>query len=198
MLVHLILEGYLEEYVANKLLKYCGHSKGKVFGKQGYAFVRDNAMKYHSLTQHGCGVLVLTDFRDADKPCAPAALEAYLLRYFALPSPRFLCRFAVSELESWLIADRTSMANFLKIPLKKIPLDPDGEEYPKRTLIELATCSKSLAIREALVPSKKHDGPVAPLYLSTMADFIGRCWDIPAAMEYSSSLKRCVKRLRQL
>ncbi len=108
MLVHLILEGCLEEPVADKLLRYCGHQKGNIYGKQGCGYIKRKIYSFQSLAKYDCGVLVLTDMRDSGAPCPSAALKQYQI---ISPAFNFLCRFAVSELESWLLADRDSLAS---------------------------------------------------------------------------------------
>jgi hypothetical protein len=98
------LEGYLEEPVADRLLGLCGHEKGTVYGRQGFGYILKKAHAFEPLTGSGCGILVLTDFRDSKAECPPEALQQYLLCRNPDPSPLFLFRFAERELESWLIA----------------------------------------------------------------------------------------------
>ncbi len=196
--MHLLLEGRLEEFVADKLLTYCGHTKGIVYGRRGVTYIRERAACFHHLALGGTGVLVLTDFRDAEAPCPKKALYEYLLRIHPSPSPHFLCRFAVFELEGWLLADRKSLAAFLKISPAAVPLAPDTEKYPKNCLIGLARRSRSSQIRDGLVPEKGHYSKTAPLYLATMAEFVVNHWNIEAAAQNSPSLSRCVERLCRL
>ncbi len=198
MLVHLVLEGHLEEPVAGKLLKYCGHDKGVVYGRKGYGFIATKAHAYEPLTRGGCGVLVLTDFRDAKSHCPPEALHKYLLQHNASPSAAFIFRFAEAELESWLMADRKALAAFLSISLKTIPEAPDREPFPKRTLVNLARKSRKTALKSALVPPPNHGGSVGPGYLQTMTDFVIDHWRPGEAMKNSPSLARCLKRLQNL
>lgn len=198
MLMHLILEGRLEEFVAEKLLTYCGHQKGNVYGLQGCSYIQNKVALFHKLATENVGVLVLTDFMDSHSPCPVHALNTYLLQRIANPSRTFLCRFAVPELESWLIADRKKLADFLKISIGNIPTKPDELPDPKQRLVNLARKSKKTSIREGIVPEKSHRGVVAPDYLLTMRNFVTNHWEIAAAVKNSPSLARCIYRLQQL
>lgn len=198
MLMHLILEGHLEEPVAEKLLAHCGHEKGTVYGRQGFGYIQTKAAKFHHLATETEGVLVLADFMDSRAPCPLHALENYVLQFIANPPRNFLCRFAVAELESWLLADRKGMADFLKIAPAKITTTPDALPDPKRHLVNLARKSGKTSVREGIVPEKAHGGAVAPGYLATMQGFVRDCWNIENAAANSPSLARCVCRLRQL
>lgn len=198
MQIHLILEGHLEEPVAEKLLAYCGHEKGIVRGFQGVGYIQAKAAMFHPLATDNAGVLVLTDFMDSRAPCLPHALDRYILQHIAKPPKTFLCRFAVAELESWLMADRKGMAEFLKISVAKIPSNPDALPDPKRHLVNLARKSRKTSVREGIVPEKSHGGIVAPDYVATMRGFVCDYWNLENAITNSPSLARCVYRLQQL
>lgn len=197
MLVHLLLEGRLEEPVAEKLLAHCGHEKGDVYGQRGCAYLYEKARKFQRLARAGCGVLVLADFRDTGASCPPGALRNTLS--LSVPPPRnFLCRMAVNELESWLLADAASLADFLGISAAIIPKKPDEEKLPKQALVNVARRSRKTALRKGIVPERGHGGIVAPAYLATMTEFIRDYWNISAAAQNSPSLNRCLLRLTDL
>ena len=196
MRVHLLLEGHLEEPVSEKLLEYCGHERGTVYGKKGCAYIHEKAKNYQALANPSQGVLVLTDSRDTGSPCPSDALQNTL--QLAKPPANFLCRLAVNELESWLIADSVSLSNFLRISPTLIPKNPDVEPLPKITLVNLARRSRKTKIKNGIVPPEKHGGPVAPAYLATMTEYVREHWNIDNARKNSPSLERCVVRLFNL
>ena len=198
MIINLVAEGDMEIVVANRLIPFCGHEPGYIYGGRGCAYIRQKAAKFHHKPTRFSGVLVLTDFRDAKEDCVPAALQKYI--YNSLPDPpdTFLCRFAVNELESWLMADREGLAKFMGIDVLRMPLQPEREEFPKKTLIKLAHSSRRKEIREGLAPPPGHYAPVGPEYASLMKEFIFGCWDIGVAMRNAPSLERCVRRLCEL
>jgi len=198
MIIHLILEGYLEEPVADKLLEISGHQKGTVYGRQGFGYISTKAHAFEALTRSGCGVLVLTDFRDSGAECPPMAVKKYLLCHKPNPSPSFLLRFAEAELESWLLADREAMACFLGVPLKKVPCEPDKESHPKRALVNIARKSRKARIKNGLIPPKNSCRAFGPAYLSLMTGFINDFWRPLEAAKSSSSLNSCIARLQGL
>ena len=76
------------------------------------------------ITNDETAVLVLTDFMDSKSPCPVAAKMSYLGKKAADVSQNFLLRFAVNELESWLLADHTNFARLLGIRSEKISPTP--------------------------------------------------------------------------
>jgi hypothetical protein len=199
MIMHLVPEGYMEELVGAKLIFFCGHDLGTVYNtRRGCDYIRKRAAKFSLLATDVAGVLVLTDFRDAAAPCLPSALRAYLWDAVPNPAPSFLFRFAVNELESWLMADRRNLADFLSVSAGKIPREPELEIFPKRTLVNIARCSRKAGIKNGIAPPQGHAASVGPGYISLLHKFIVKHWNIEAAMAYAPSLERCVRRLREL
>lgn len=198
MKVNLVLEGFLEEPTARRLVLYCGHEVGAVSRLDGAKNIKNKAHKYHSMTKRGEAVFVLTDSMDTGESCVPQAKREYLERHIQSPSPHFLLRFAVRELESWLLADRGGIADYLCVPLIKIPTAPETLDDPKREMVRLASKSRSCRIRDEIVPDAKHRGLVAPGYTGAVTRFIIEHWDIDAAQECSESLRRCIRALKRL
>ena len=198
MIINLIAEGDLEVDVAGRLLDFCGHSMGNVYGRKGCDYIRNKAAVFHHYATDTQGVLVLTDFRDAKADCVVNALKEYIWDKIPNPPKSFLCRFAKNELESWLLADREGMAKFLDVALSKMPRCPEEETLPKKTLAALASGSKKRAIREGISPPPGHGGIVAPGYMTLMRGFVAKYWNIQASMNLAPSLERCVRRLRGL
>jgi len=188
----------MEEAVARQLLPSCGHELGTVYGKRGCEYIRENATKFRHLATEESGLLVLTDFRDTGETCVIDALQQYIWHKMPKPPRSFLCRFAVYELESWLLADREGLAKFLGVAVAKIPRQPEREELPKRALVNLARASRKKGIREGIAPPAGHRAHVGPDYMPLMCEFIADFWNIEAAMHGAPSLGRCVRRLREL
>jgi hypothetical protein len=198
MIINLIAEGQTEEIIAARLLPFCGHELGTVYGRKGCAYIRQKAAIFSHLATEQSGVLVLTDFRDANSICITAALQEYILNKQPKPPETFLCCFAVNELESWLLADREGLANFLGIAVSLVPLQPESEEFPKKTLLDLASTSRKRKIREGIAPRSGHHAAVGPDYMNLMSEFVFSLWNIESAMRYAPSLERCVRRLQEL
>lgn len=199
MLVHMLLEGRHEEAMARTLIRYCGHRPGALYGGKGCAYIRKHAARFLPLATAGQAVLVLTDFMDSGCACPPTAYKRYILDHAPAPPPTFLCRFAVNELESWLIADREGMARFLSISVKRIPRTPETLADPKKTLVKLADASRSKRVRYAMVPPRhRHGGVVGPGYTELVAEFIKQRWSPERAAKNAPSLARCITRLKEL
>ena len=188
----------MEEAVAARVLPFCGHELGVVYGRRGCHYIKQKATAFHHHATEQTGVLVLTDFRDAGADCVPNALQEYIFNKLPNPPKTFLCRFSVNELESWLLADREGMAKFFGISVSRIPLQPEKELFPKRVLVNLARTSKNKGIREGIAPPPGHRADVGPAYLSRMREFVAIHWNIEVASHNAPSLERCIRRLREI
>ena len=181
MIMHLLAEGHMEEAVAARLFSFCGHELGRVYGRRGFMYIREKAAQFSHLATQDSGVLVLTDFRDTGAMCFTAALQQYIWRSLPDPPGTFLCRFAVNELESWLLADRAGLAKFLGIAAAKMPHQPERDNFPKKTLAALARGSRKNIIRDGIAPPLGHGGAVGPGYMPLMREFVTEFWNIEAA-----------------
>ena len=198
MTINLVAEGFMEKIVATRILPFCGHELGTVYGERGYVYIKQKATAFRWLATENSGVLVLTDFRDTGVECPPAALKTYIYNKLPNPPVNFLCRFAVNEMESWLLADREGIAKFFNIAISRLPIHPENESAPKLTLVNLARKSNKKAIREGIAPPVGHRAVVGPEYTSLMYQFILNFWNIDNAAGNAPSLERCILRLKEL
>ena len=134
--------------------------------------------------------VVLVDL-DQDAECAPGYRE--LLP--SSPPPGCLVRIAVRALESWLLADAQGLSNYLRVPRKEVPAQPDLLNDPKREIIRLAQKSSAHRIIQDMVPRPGSGRPVGQLYVPRMSYFMNNLWNIDAAINSSESLLRCVNDL---
>lgn len=146
-------------------------------------------IKAASYNQAGMRMPVLGLVDLERETCAPALLAKQLPN----KAQGFYLRVAVRMLESWLLADRRAIADFLGVSLAAIPKDPDDELHPKRKLIELVKRSSSKTIREAMLPGDS-GALVGPEYVTTMCQFITDHWQSERARKLSSSLDRACAR----
>ena len=133
---------------------------------------------------------VLTD-QDTAERCAPAAIAE--LR--EPKHPNLLYRFAVMEIESWILADRRGAADFLRVQRHRIPEDTDSIAHPKEFLLGLARKSRSKAIREDLVPRPGSTSRIGPDYNGRLSEFVAGGWEVRTACDHSPSLKRSFDRI---
>ena len=198
MIIDILPEGLMEIHIAKKILPFCGHEAGEVHKAKGCDYIRQKVAGFSRSVKESIGLLVLTDFRDSGAPCISEALQKYILWRNPNPHKNFLCRFAVNEIESWLLADREGLAKFLFIDISLMPQKPEKEKFPKRTLINLSQKSRCKKIREGIAPSPENRSNVGEKYEDLMSEFIAKFWNIETAMRNAPSLERCVRRLREL
>jgi len=126
--------------------------------------------------------------------CAPR-LRADLL---PAQAPRMCFRIAVTEVESWLMADRDEIARFLGVSRALITQVPDDLADPKLSIVQTAQRSRARAIRDDLVPRPGSGRAVGPAYTSRIVEFVAQAWRPDVAANASDSLARCLNRLQEL
>lgn len=194
MRVNALVEGPLDEAVASRILRAAKHELQYCWGKHGVAFVRENVARYAS-SAHGTPLLVLVDHVDTGLGCPPQVVTSWLPRR----RTGLIFRVVVREIESWLMADRKNLAEFLRVPIGWIPLRPEDEDDPKKRLIAIARRSRSITIREKIAPRPDSTAQVGPLYLSEMQTFVQNLWNPRNVGErIAPSLTRCLERLCEL
>jgi hypothetical protein len=155
---------------------------------RGYVYSRIREL---NRTARAIPVLVIVDL-DAPVPC-PADL---IRRWLPFPrSSKLLFRFAVMEIESWVMADRDAFAQFLSVPLDRVPTDPDIIRQPKEYVVSLARRARRKEVRDDLVPSAGDTRVVGPAYNARLTAFVAETWDPIAAAKTSQSLRRTMERL---
>lgn len=195
MIVDALVEGVLDEYVARRLILETGHEFGDTFGKNGADQIILRLVGFNHKSRYGNPILVLLDFMDVTpKQCPPATYRSLLPE----PAPKMLFRLVVPELESWLIADREGMSDFLGISIDHVPTDVETLTDPKRTLVNLARKSRQKRQRKAIVPPKGWWGDVGSGYNAEITRFIQNTWNPSEAAKCSPSLAKCLRRLREL
>lgn len=187
MAIPAVVEGYMESVFLPVVLDQIGRADLTLnIRNAGGSKFWDIAARYNEAGKH-IDVMGLADLEQA--PCASSLLASKL----TYKSPRFHLRLAVRMLESWLLADRQSMARFLKVPISALPTSPDDDAHAKRLLISIARKSTSRAIRDALVPDDS-GGIVGSDYAATMSKFIEQHWRVSAARKHSPSLEKACQR----
>jgi len=190
--VDLAIEDELSEAVLRRLLDYAkrGYSVGTAYGRGGYGYLKKTIPVWNKAAKYKPFV-ILTDLDQ--RPCASALIAEWL----RMPQhPNLLLRIAVREVEAWLLADRTNLANFLHVPEKHIPVAPEQLMDPKQAMIEVARRSKLELIRQRIVPKKGSTATQGREYNACLCEFVSRSWSIPSAMAQSPSLERTVLRLK--
>ncbi|MCC6627935.1 MAG: hypothetical protein IT340_11100, partial [Chloroflexi bacterium] len=160
------VEGPVDEAVARRLLVHVGASPGTIYGKNGKQHVLDRLAGFNNAARLAPW-LVLVDL-DTDAVCAPTARALWLPQ----PAPSMCFRIAVREIEAWLLADRERLAQFLGIPLGRMPSQPEAIPDPKRTPVDLARRSRRRDIVQDLVPRPTSGRTVGPAYTSRLIEYV--------------------------
>lgn len=186
------VEGHIDEVVLRRLLREHSLQCTAVYGKHGKADLIQKLAGYNHAAQHNRWC-VLIDL-DHDAECAPELVG----RLLPSPAEGMLLRVAVHEVESWLLADRRRIAQFLGVPLAQVPMRPDHIDAPKQLMVGLARGSRLRAIREDLVPRPESGRKEGPAYTSQVTGFVLERWQPADAARYSDSLARCMAALERL
>lgn len=173
-------------------IDYCvlRDSRLGVYGLRGKSWLDIRLRAYNAAARHSRW-LVLRDL-NSDGACAPELRE----RLVPELSDGMRFRIAVREAESWLLADRRQMGQFLAIAVSRIPSEPDTLGDPKQTLVNLARHSRRRAIREDMVPAAGTSAHVGPGYTARIIEFANDIWDPIEAAAHSPSLSSCIASLR--
>lgn len=189
------VEGLVDEEVLRRLVEYVGAFPGPVHGKHGKQYLRQRLDGYNQAARFSPWV-VLVDLNN-DAHCAPPLRQAWLPR----PAARMCFRVAVRAVEAWLLADRERIAGFLRVPVARIPVDPESVNDPKRFTVDLARHSVNRDIREDMVPRPGSGRAVGPAYTSRIIEFVSDRqvgWRPAVAARSANSLRRCLDCLRNL
>lgn len=135
--VILAVEDVLSEAILTKILKSFGIQIRVILREGGNVYLRKKAPELNRSAK-GVYVFLLTDL-DSPKNCPPDLIRSWNKGPL---NPRFIFRVAVMEVESWVIADRIGFADFLSIPIHRIPSTTDDIPNPKEFLVSLARKSK--------------------------------------------------------
>ena len=193
MFINALVEGIVDEAAAYRIVLAAGHDWGVCYGRRGHDYIRKKLPGFNEAARD-LPYLVLVDHKETRLSCAPEVVSRWLPRRH----PLTLLRVVVRELESWLLADREGLAEFLNVPTGRVPSRPEELDDPKRTLVNLARRSRSRTIREALVPPSGSTRQEGALYASEMIRFIHKSWNIQAARRNAPSMDRCLERLKEL
>lgn len=187
-----------EDTLGERLLqKMIGHANGlsvyQSIPMGGIGVVKSKITAFQNASKHLPQVVLV----DLDrKNCAPELIAEWKIRleYF----PWLLFRVAIRESESWVLADREGVADFLQVSLKKVPEYPEALDNPKQELVNLARKSRSRRLREEMVPAPGSSAQVGPLYNSHVSNFVSDNWNLQAACLASPSLEKAFRRIREL
>lgn len=189
----LLVEGRLDGAVGRQIVEYVGGEVHAVYGNRGFGYIKRKLPAFNQAAT-GMPILALVDLMDTEEDCVVAARDKWL----PSPHPQMVFRLVVREIESWLMADRAMIAQFLSVSRRKIPRHPEEVLDPKQTLINLARASRNGTIRRLLVPSAGSTATEGPAYTDEMIRFVQSAWNVENAARQAESLNRCISAVERL
>ena len=190
--VILAVEDELSESISTQILGHFDIEIWYTIRGKGNVSLRQKAPELNR-SANGAAIFLLTDL-DTPRECPPGLIRSWIRGAL---NPRFFFRVAVMEVESWVMADRIGFADFLSVPLHRIPSPTDNILNPKEFLLSLARRSKKKSVREALVPAPDTTLRVGNEYNILLSEFVQDHWDLGRAATASPSLKRTLDRLAE-
>lgn len=188
--VNLVFEDELSEYALTMLLN-CFPGKYQIYSSyngRGSGYIKSRINSFN----HACSVTPYLVLTDLDNYSCPVEL---INEWFTNPPhPDMIFRIAVREVEAWLLADIEGYAEFTGIAKNNFPLNPELENDPKNTLINLTKKSRKRSLREDIIPLNKN-AAIGPNYNGRLMEFVFDYWNIKRAMKRSESLRRAYGRL---
>ena len=165
--------------------------------KGGISEIRKKADSFLEMSTNGLYTLVFVDLDNND--CAPTLLREWFSvknNSIATLPERLIFRVAVREIESWIMADRSNLASYLKIPVDNFPLAPDEIPDPKRKLLSVIESKGKRRWLEEMLPQGR-TASIGPSYNEKLCDFVAERWSPDQAAQNSPSLRRAIAALKR-
>jgi len=191
--ISILVEGNLDETVARQIIGAAGGTVGTVYGRRGIDYIEKKITGFNQLAK-GIPILTLVDLMDLDSDCPAEIVREWLPHRHE----QMLLRLVVREIESWILADRTSISRFFGLRKALIPHHPEQLGDPKATLVELADSSQRQGLRNAIVPDDPTMNDEGPAYTTRLQRFVRDQWSVENAAENASSLHRCLQAVQRV
>ena len=195
MEIIIAVEGDLDEAVVQKVICHAGGIPGRSYGKQGIAYLRSKIRGYNNAARrHPWLVVADLDHPNSQDDCAPERVREWLsddIQHCCL-------RFAVPQIEAWLMGDLITLSEFLSIERAHVDKDPESLLSAKQGMLALARRSKDKTIREQMLPRNGSGRSEGSEYTSRLIEYAKTCWRPEVAAERVDSLHRAIACLRDL
>ena len=166
----------------------------KLGRSDGCGNIIKNIEKYNALSRIHYVVVML----DLDlKPDEDEFLES-IYRKLKRKEDKLLFSVPVREVESWILADKKGLSDFLIIAEKKIDDNPDQLLDPKEKIVNLAKKCKNHEARMGIPPKIGSAAKVGIFYNTLLKGFVNETWSIERARANSPSLNKTLSLLEQI
>ena len=160
-IIAVVAEGIIDYAVAERLVRDAGAQSYRASKLNGRSSILANLRSYNRSAKRQPW-LILCDLDKND--CAPMLKREHLPRRSRL----MVFRVAVRTIEAWLLAD-PGLAEFLSVPVTRLPANPELEARPKQTMLSLIARSRSKSLRADLLSK---DGTLGASYNASLAEFV--------------------------
>lgn len=181
-----LVEGLLDEAVVRRVLSDAC-LEPTVFYHRSLPRFEADLKRFNQAAVHNPWFALCDLDRDE---CVPNRLQ----RFLPSPAPGMCFRIAVRSSESWLMADRLAIADFIGISVALVPTHPETEVAPKNRMIALARRSRRRAIRHGMVPVEGDSRAIGPEYTLMLAEYARDRWSPRRASGRAPSLRRALER----
>ncbi len=183
------VEGIVDEAVIRTLLAHAGREAGTIYVQGGKAKLLAKLAGFNAAARFSPWVVVVD--LNGDATCA----ADFVSETIPAPSANMIFRVAVRQAEAWLMADRESLARYLRVSQALVPKDPEAEADAKRTMVNIARASRDRRVRQDMVPTPGGGRKTGPNYAGRLIEFATQRWRPDVAAERADSLNRCLRRL---
>lgn len=195
--IYLVCEGLTDQVVMRRLFAHLSLPKPDEIPPGGKTKILDKLDRYNqTATRFGHWVVVID--LDGEAPTSDAYVKQLLPHNKA---EQLIMCVAVQAIESWLLADQANLADYLKVPPNRIPLQPDHEADPKATLMQIVRSCKDQALRDDMLPIPNGTAKQGPGYVGRVSQFVHHTafpWQPAAAASNSPSLTTCLHLLTEM
>ncbi|MEQ9891249.1 hypothetical protein [Pectobacterium aroidearum] len=162
-------------------------------GKKGNGYIFKNIKKFHQLSFSQSVLIVLDlDNRHDVKMFANEVIGCIKI------NKNLKLSISVREIESWLLADKEGMSDFLQISKDKIPVNPELLLDPKEEIIKLAKKGKNTRTKNGIPPQKGAISKMGLSYNTLLTEFVENIWSSDRAKNNSASLRDILSILKEM
>jgi hypothetical protein len=191
IVVSAAVEGPTDEAILRRIITDLGLALGPGYGRAGKPSLLRSLAGYNHAAEIRPWIVLVDLGQDAE--CAPPAR----MRWLSEPAAYMCFRIAVREVESWLLADRETLAGFVGVARSRIPAEPESLGDPKAVMVNLALCSRRQDIRVDMVPRPASGRSIGPAYTSRLIEYAQGMWRPDVAAQHADSLMRLCKRVTE-
>lgn len=160
--------------------------------KRGITKLIPDLPRFCKLAQSGRPVLCIAD---VDRGCAVQLVQRWLPHG---KSPLMLLRLAVTEAESWLVADQEGLQRLIEVPKHKIPQEPEQLVDAKQQLLAMINRYGTKTLRREMVVKGATHLISGTGYNQHLEQFVQEHWQPQRAAIRSPSLRRTIERIAAL